>query len=338
MSSQNLLIDLNSRAGAGLYRIGSVSRLAQVPVSTLRIWEARYGAFAPQKSEGRHRLYGETDVLRASLLRQLTETGHSIGRIARLPIGDLQQMLSKLPGTVSAVAGSALPARLAIGIVGAGLATRVTSSDWARRPGRVLLDLRFMFDSIEEALSAQAQVGEPACDLLLVRMNALQPVKLDAIVMLWRAARARHCILLYNFAAHPTLERAREAGITARREPIDDGELAELVASIVWAPTAGLSDNEAHTAAIPARRYTEQELAAIAAHPPRMLCECPRHLSEIISELASFEDYSAACLNDSEEDARIHAHLRSVAGSARALFEGALGLVIAHEAAKEAAG
>ena len=56
-----------------LHRIGSVAALSGVPVPTLRVWEARYAAFKPQKSAGRHRLYTDADVLRASLLRQLTE-------------------------------------------------------------------------------------------------------------------------------------------------------------------------------------------------------------------------------------------------------------------------
>ena len=46
-----------------------------MPVPTLRVWESRYQAFSPRKTEGRHRLYGPDDVLRATLLRQLTEAG-----------------------------------------------------------------------------------------------------------------------------------------------------------------------------------------------------------------------------------------------------------------------
>jgi hypothetical protein len=59
-------------------------------------------------------------------------------------------------------------------------------------------------------------------------------------------------------------------------------------------------------------------------------CECPRHLAEIIGQLVSFEDYSEQCLNDTSEDAQLHAYLRSVTGSARALFEQALQRVSLH--------
>jgi hypothetical protein len=45
----------------------------------------------------------------------------------------------------------------------------------------------------------------------------------------------------------------------------------------------------------------------------------------------SFEQYSQECLNKSTEDARLHAYLHSVSGSARALFEHALQRVAEHE-------
>ena len=62
-----------------------------------------------------------------------------------------------------------------------------------------------------------------------------------------------------------------------------------------------------------------------------MLCECPRHVAEIIAQLVSFEQYSQECLNKSSEDARLHAYLHSVSGSARALFEHALQMLAEHE-------
>jgi hypothetical protein len=69
----------------------------------------------------------------------------------------------------------------------------------------------------------------------------------------------------------------------------------------------------------------------IARISSNVLCECPKHVSEIITQLASFEQYSLECLNNSKEDAHLHAHLRSVSGSARALFESALEMVAKHE-------
>jgi hypothetical protein len=81
---------------------------------------------------------------------------------------------------------------------------------------------------------------------------------------------------------------------------------------------------------IPQRRYSDATLARVAASQTNMLCECPRHIAELIGQLASFEEYSQQCINTSSDDAQLHAHLRSIAGSARALFEHALEMAAQH--------
>ena len=60
-------------------------------------------------------------------------------------------------------------------------------------------------------------------------------------------------------------------------------------------------------------------------------CECPRHVAELLAQLASFEQYNQECLNKSPQDAHLHASLHAISGSARALFERALEMVARHE-------
>ena len=72
-------------------------------------------------------------------------------------------------------------------------------------------------------------------------------------------------------------------------------------------------------------------LLKLANISSNVLCECPKHVAEIISQLASFEQYSHDCLNKSNEDAHLHAHLSAISGSARALFESALEMIAKHE-------
>lgn len=62
-----------------------------------------------------------------------------------------------------------------------------------------------------------------------------------------------------------------------------------------------------------------------------MDCECPNHLSEILLQLGSFEDYSAACENRNQADAAIHAALHRATGQARAIMEEALAQLLVHE-------
>jgi len=55
------------------YRSGDAARLANMPVTTLRIWERRYGVVAPPKSESGQRRYSEDDVRRLALLKALVQ-------------------------------------------------------------------------------------------------------------------------------------------------------------------------------------------------------------------------------------------------------------------------
>ena len=58
----------------------------------IRIWERRYHAVSPARTEGGHRSYLEEDVLRLILLRQLTEAGHKISSIAKLTTAELEEI------------------------------------------------------------------------------------------------------------------------------------------------------------------------------------------------------------------------------------------------------
>jgi DNA-binding transcriptional MerR regulator/methylmalonyl-CoA mutase cobalamin-binding subunit len=58
----------------------------------LRAWERRYQVVAPGRSEGGQRLYSDLDIERLRLLRRLTDRGHAIGRIATLPLAELERL------------------------------------------------------------------------------------------------------------------------------------------------------------------------------------------------------------------------------------------------------
>src|SRR5262245_13932554 len=77
------------------YRIGTVSRLTGLPPDVVRVWERRYAAIKPQRSEGGSRLYSDADVARLRRLRQAVELGHAIGQIAKLPEKELVNLSAK---------------------------------------------------------------------------------------------------------------------------------------------------------------------------------------------------------------------------------------------------
>jgi DNA-binding transcriptional MerR regulator/methylmalonyl-CoA mutase cobalamin-binding subunit len=68
-----------------------VQRTGLTP-DVIRVWERRYEAVRPARSEGRHRLYSEADIERLQLLARLTAAGRSIGRIAPLSTAELTKL------------------------------------------------------------------------------------------------------------------------------------------------------------------------------------------------------------------------------------------------------
>jgi len=92
---------------AGGYPIRAVSKLTGLPLDTLRAWERRYRAVRPRRGE-RGRLYGEGEVRRLVVLRDLVAQGYAIGQVASLTDRQLRAMVERqlevgqapgLPGT-----------------------------------------------------------------------------------------------------------------------------------------------------------------------------------------------------------------------------------------------
>lgn len=75
----------------------------------LRVWERRYDAVTPDRSNSNQRLYTEKETVRLELLAQLTRAGHGIRQIAGLPEEELQSMVRSLPGEAT-TSGNAGPA------------------------------------------------------------------------------------------------------------------------------------------------------------------------------------------------------------------------------------
>jgi DNA-binding transcriptional MerR regulator/methylmalonyl-CoA mutase cobalamin-binding subunit len=76
-----------------MYSIKAVSQATGLTVETLRAWERRYGIVAPKRDPAGRRVYGPEDVLRLRLLREATDRGHSIGRLAQLGNEELSDLL-----------------------------------------------------------------------------------------------------------------------------------------------------------------------------------------------------------------------------------------------------
>lgn len=90
--------------------IRAVANRTGLTQHVIRIWEKRYAAVEPRRTDSNRRFYSESDVEKLCLLGWLIRNGHSIGSIARLSLEELRTLAQTAPGanpdTVEAEAAS----------------------------------------------------------------------------------------------------------------------------------------------------------------------------------------------------------------------------------------
>ncbi len=74
------------------HTIKVAARRAGLSAHVIRMWERRYGAVSPGRTDSNRRLYSDGDIERLMLLRRATEAGESIGQIADMEDEDLRKM------------------------------------------------------------------------------------------------------------------------------------------------------------------------------------------------------------------------------------------------------
>ncbi|MEQ8860562.1 MAG: MerR family transcriptional regulator [Pseudomonadales bacterium] len=305
-----------ARTDRSRYNIGAVSRLSGVSREKIRIWERRYGAVTPTRDAGNHRLYSHADVERLTLIRNLVERGQAISSVANLT---LAQLKDRAAGAISAA--RALSAMRAASDAPATIETPgtalVVSSAAAEIQG--LLGELGVADvhTASNPAAAQAWLEDHGAELVIVETPTLLAGDLSELVRLRRQAPRSRMLLLYRFAPRTLLEPLRTLGVHTVKAPLQADHLA-------FPPPASVSMEPPSPRE---RRYTPEQMRRIASLADRMLCECPRHLVDLIRDLNAFEDYSLGCEVDSAADAALHREIYEIVSRARTLVEDALTLV-----------
>ncbi len=78
-----------------LHTIKAVAQRTGLTAHVIRVWEKRYGAVEPSRTESNRRLYSDAELERLGLLRDLTHAGHGISAIARLPVEKLRKLAAE---------------------------------------------------------------------------------------------------------------------------------------------------------------------------------------------------------------------------------------------------
>ncbi len=323
--------------------------MAGIPVATLRVWERRYEVVGPARAASGQRLYSPLDVERLMLIKQLVDMGHAIGTVARASLEALRKLAAARG--VDAPHVEARPEALSLVIIGRGLVRRLAAATGQRALAWAGAQVAATFSDLPQALAGLRAVGggpggdrtaagparalPPAADVLLVQLASLQPETAEQVLQLadgWPAAsRVPRVVVVYGYAAEPVLQRLRDGGVELTRAPLEADELHALLRPRVrafGAPAGAQAGAPAGASLLrspaPPHRFDEEALARFAAASSTVACECPRQVAELVMQLSAFETYSADCASRSPADAQLHAYLKDVAGSARALFEQAL--------------
>jgi DNA-binding transcriptional MerR regulator len=294
-------------AQTGRYRSGVAARLAGLPVETLRVWERRYGISDTDRSAHGQRLYSDAQVRRLRLMKQLVDQGHPIGALAQLPLEELLASAS-----VPLARSPSQPVRVAL--VGQALAQRLAGGT------REL----FALDIVARAAQldgAATELAGATADVALIEISELADSAVPAIAAL-REQLGIAAVVLYRFCASATIRQLRAQGCLVARAPTDAAEIV-LLCQAALADQPVLAAGPRPGAPAP-RRFDDQALATLTAASNSIYCECPRHLSEILLMLNSFERYSEQCAARTPADALLHEELNHAAGSARMVLESAL--------------
>lgn len=304
-----------------LYGIGTVARLTGLKPDTLRVWERRYGLGASHKSDTGRRQYSQSDLEHLQIVAALVGDGARIGEIANSERKTLEMLLRQrgLKGN------SALPRSKPKAVfVGVGLC------DWLDKHQGCIsnIDARLSRGDIGE-LSADAFASVEHCDVLIAECASLGSANIHLLHELQQAGVAKRIIVAYRFGNTHWLEELESSGIATMTFPPDPGKLAfEIARSIAQTEVDAGDTNLSEIMVNKPRQFGAVELAAASNLDSTLDCECPRHISELITALANFEEYSASCSIDNWHDAAVHTCIYAYTGQARHLMEKAMQAVL----------
>ncbi|EAQ97912.1 MerR family transcriptional regulator [Congregibacter litoralis] len=304
-----------------LYGIGTVARLTGLKPDTLRVWERRYGLGASHKSPTGRRQYTQSDLEHLQLVASLVNDGARIGEIAKSERKTLE-MLLKQRGVRGR--GADAPAKPRAVFVGVALC------DWLDKHQGCVSNVNAHLARVEfSELSEDAFDALEESDVLVVECGSLGSAQVARIRQFQQAGVASRIIVAYRFGNDHWIEELEKAEIAVMEFPPDSGKLAFEIAR-------GVAESSVHTGETnlgelmpgKARHFKASELAAAANLKSALDCECPKHISDLITALADFEEYSSSCSVDNWKDAAVHSCIYAYTAQARHLMEKALQAVL----------
>lgn len=316
-----------------MYSIGKVANMAGISTHTIRAWEKRYNLDLAMKDQAGNRTFSRLCAEQISLLAKLTSEGFKISDIVALSLDELnllavenqlKQVTVNQP--VVYVKGERL-SRIVTehALLFSGYVIQVISD----QQGHVSMNS-------QEPQSPRSPMETP--DLMLWEWGASSSEDLMAELMHFQAQFPNVDIhVFYTFGARKVITPLESAGIHF----VKSSPSRELVFDILQ------ENSKKQRLHLVAMEKAEERLASFRSRPqpmfdtetlerylhdlPKLECECPNHLSEIVLKLHDFQTYTNTCLEGEQNDARLHHIIHDYTSFARNLMEQALTLVLQAE-------
>lgn len=301
--------------------MGAVVERTGINAPSIRMWEKRYGAVVPLRSETNRRLYRSEDVERLELMKRLTESGHAISRVANLNREQLQALVDETPSGGESLESSpegVATARRRVAIVSGALAEMLEDMD--------------LFEADVVGKSASLDLVEeesdfPKADLLIVEAEALFLETISKLRNAVGACEAKLTLVVYRFASSKTVTALAKSidGVHLLKAPVTDIQLRrECLVLLNSLRRDGVGKSIRQPGPIPARLYEADQLARLSRISSTVECECPQHMAELLKGLTAFEKYSEECEDQNADDALMHAFLHRTTAHVRRTMEEAL--------------
>ncbi len=275
--------------------IGAVAKLTQIPAHTLRKWESRHGIAVPLRSDTGRRVYTEAHVEVLRLIKTLVNSGHALAHLAELDLDALRD----LAGMHDAGLERTRAGR--IGLIGPNVARLLAGHRQVRFRST---------DPLPESLAAALPTDEAMA--YVVESVTLPDALIDALI----SARPGMAglFVVYRYTPSETLTRLRDADIVPIQGPVDEEQLLRYLEPLP------LEEERP----VRRQRFSDEELARIAALNPGLQCECPNHIAKLLMDITAFEKYSNECVDTDPAEKALHQRLASISAEARGLLEDAL--------------
>ena len=310
----------------GLYKIGAVSKITGINIPTLRSWENKFDIVTPTRVNGTQRGYTKKDLDKLVLIQALIDSGDSISSLRGLSLEQLQSRLLSNDSSKND-SNSSHEKLLELNVITIGTMIPDLEAETAGLPS-IKVAKKYDLDEFTDDENEEIKCD---CDLIIFELATLHIQTINWIKDILTNNSINHCIILYRFASSDGMMAANtDKRLNTLRQPVSAQDIFLMIKFLTDIEPSNRNAVKArHDEHVP---FTDKELWEISVMANPIHCECPKHLSSIISSIKGFEKYSADCEELSESDRILHRELEENAKEARIIMEKSLRKVIKENA------